>query len=219
VTESASETPREPDARRTQILRAALDVIVERGYPDTRIADVAERVDVSPALVMYYYKTKDRLLAAATRYAEDLWYEEGTRRMKAIDSAAGRLEELVRMTCLPQSGPGLADSWSVWLDLWAHALRQPEVRAVREEFDEHWRETIRQVVRDGQDAGEFASIDVDDFTVSFSALLDGFAVQIALDDPIVGVDRAFDLSMRWAAGQLGFAWASSVPTPATRRRG
>ena len=29
--------------RREQMLRAALDVIVERGYADTRIADVAER--------------------------------------------------------------------------------------------------------------------------------------------------------------------------------
>jgi AcrR family transcriptional regulator len=206
VTTRASETSRDQDGRRTQILRAALDVIVERGYADTRIADVAERVDISPALVMYYYKTKDRLLAAATRYAEDLWYEEGMRRMKAIESAAGRLEELVRLTCLPQTGPGLADSWFVWLDLWAHALRQAEVRAVREEFDEHWRQTIRQIVRDGQDAGEFVLVHVDDFAVSFSALLDGFAVQIALDDPVVGYERCFDLSMRYAAGQLGFTW-------------
>src|SRR5271165_3809552 len=49
------------DSRRTQMLRAALDVLVERGFPDTRIADVAERSEVSPALVIYYFKTKDRL--------------------------------------------------------------------------------------------------------------------------------------------------------------
>jgi AcrR family transcriptional regulator len=214
VTQSAIEPVEEPDARRTQILRAALDVIADRGYPDTRIADVAERIDISPALVMYYYKTKDRLLAEATRYAEDLWYEEGTKRMKAIDSAAGRLEELVRLTCLPQTGPGLADTWSVWLDLWAQALRQAEIRQVREEFDEHWRETIRQIVRDGQAAAEFAPVDVDAFAESFSALLDGFAVQIALADPVMGVERCFDLAMRYAAGQLGFPWA---PDPATIR--
>ncbi len=206
---SASDNSAEQDVRRAQILRAALDVIVDRGYPDARIADVAERVDVSPALVMYYFRTKDQLLAEATRYAEDLWYEEGTRRMKAIDSAAGRLEELVRMTCLPQIGPGMADSWSLWLDLWARAIRQAEVRQVREEFDEHWRETIRQIVRDGQAAGEFDAVDVDDFAESFSAMLDGFAVQIALDDPVMGTERCFDLSMAYAAAQLGFTWASA----------
>jgi AcrR family transcriptional regulator len=218
VTESESETSGPQDLRRTQILRAALDVIVDRGYPDTRIADVAARVEVSPALVMYYFKTKDRLLAEATRYAEDLWYEEGTRRMKAIPFAAGRLEELVRMTCLPQSGEGLSESWSVWLDLWAQAMRQFAVRQVREEFDENWRETIRQIVRDGQAAGEFAAVDVDDFAVTLSALLDGFAVQIALADPVVGVERCFELAMRFAADQLGFDWSGPTPgRPAGRR--
>jgi AcrR family transcriptional regulator len=201
------------DVRRTQILRAALDVIVDRGYSDARITDVAERVAVSPALVMYYFRTKDHLLAEATRYAEDLWYEEGTRRMKAIPSAAGRLEELVRMTCLPQPGKGLSESRSLWLDLWAQAMRQPAVRTVREEFDEHWRETIRQIARDGQAAGEFADVDADDFALSFSALLDGFAVQIALADPVAGVERCFELSMRFAAGQLGFEWPGPPRPP------
>jgi AcrR family transcriptional regulator len=227
VTETDPVPTGPPDARRTQILRAALDVIIDRGYPDTRIADVAARVEVSPALVMYYFKTKERLLAEATRYAEDLWYEEGTRRMKAIDSAAGRLEELVRLTCWPQSGEGLSESWSVWLDLWAQAVRLPAIRQVREEFGERWRETIRQIVRDGQAAGEFAVVDVDDFAVLFSALLDGFAVQIALDDPVADADRCFQLSMNFASNRLGFDWleAASRKTgtrPATnskRRRG
>src|SRR5580658_9186462 len=88
------------DGRRSQMLHAALDVLVERGFPDTRIADVAERAEVSPALVIYYFKTKDRLLTEAMRYAEDLWYEEGARRLARLDSAAQRLEEIVAMSCL-----------------------------------------------------------------------------------------------------------------------
>src|SRR5215471_9906748 len=45
------------DQRREQMLRAALEVIQERGYADSRIADVAERAGTSPALVIYYFKT------------------------------------------------------------------------------------------------------------------------------------------------------------------
>jgi AcrR family transcriptional regulator len=55
------------EQRREQMLRAALDVIVERGYADTRIADVAERTGTSPALVIYYFKTRDQLLTEAIR--------------------------------------------------------------------------------------------------------------------------------------------------------
>ena len=78
---------------------------------------------------------------------------------------------------------------------------------VREEFDEHWRETIRAIVREGQASGEFGAVDADDFAVGFSALLDGLAIQIALEDPVVDGRRAFELSMRVAATQLGFEWS------------
>ena len=37
-------------------------------------------------------------------------------------------------------------------------------------------------------------------------LLDGLAVQIALEDPDVPPARAYDLAMRYASGQLGFSW-------------
>ena len=73
------------------MLRAAVEVIVERGYADTRIADVAERSGTSPALVIYYFKTRDQLLTEAIRYSEDSWYAEGLQRMGEIPTAAGRL--------------------------------------------------------------------------------------------------------------------------------
>jgi AcrR family transcriptional regulator len=201
------------DQRRDHMLRAALAVIDERGFPETRIADVAERAGTSPALVIYYFKTKDNLLTEAMRYAEDSWYDLGARRMAAIDSAAERLEEIVAMTCLPEADDELPDSWSLWLDLWAQSVRHPEVARVREEFDAHWRKTITDVVRDGQKSGEFGATDAGDFAVALSALLDGLAIQIALRDPVVDAQRAFEASMRFAAQSLGFAWK---PTKAKR---
>ncbi len=207
------------DGRRAQMLAAALQVILERGFPDTRIADVAERAEVSPALVIYYFKTKDRLLAEAIRCAEDRWYAEGLRRMSTLDAAAARLEVVVSMSFLSEGGEDLEDPWVLWLDLWAAAARHPEVREAREAYDEHWRETLRQIVREGQGSGEFGDVDADDFAVGFSALLDGLAIQVALSDPVVSAERAFELSMRVAAEQLGFDWQpSGARRPARGRR-
>jgi AcrR family transcriptional regulator len=173
-------------------------VIVERGYPDTRITDVAERAGASPALVIYYFKTRDHLLTEALRYSEDAWYAEGTRRMAAIETSAGRLEEFVAMMCLPETDAGAEDSWLLYLDLWAQSPRNPGVAAIRQKIDESWRETIRSLVLTGQDAGDFA--------VMLSTLLYGFVVPIALEDPEVGPERAFELTMRFAADRLGFDW-------------
>jgi len=191
------------------MLRAALEVIVERGYPDTRIADVAQRAGTSPALVIYYFKTKDQLLTEAIRLSEDTWYASGTSRVAAIDTAAGRLEELIAMSCLPEEDddPDAPNtSWLLWLDLWTQAARHPEVAGVRQKFDERWRDTITSLVVEGQAAGEFGPVSPADFATMLSALLDGFAIQIALEDPTVDAGRAFELTMRFAATELGFTW-------------
>ena len=191
------------EQRRAQMLRAALDVIVERGFADTRIADVAERTGTSPALVIYYFKTRDQLLTEAIRYSEDSWYAENQRRMEQIPTAAGRLADLIAMICLPDTDPEPRSNWLLWLDLWALSPRNPGVAAVREKSDERWRDAIRSIVLAGQEAGEFAPVDADDFTITLSALLDGLAVQIALEDRAVPPQRTYDLAMRFAAGQLG----------------
>jgi len=213
------------EQRREQMLRAALEVIVERGYADTRIADVAERAGTSPALVIYYFKTRDQLLTEALGYSEDLWYATGTSRLESIATAAGQLTEMIAMTLLPAPGqpdtdPAARSDWLLWLDLWALSPRNSGVAAVRRKFDERWRQAIKAIVLAGQEAGEFTPTDADEFAVTLSALLDGMAVQIALEDPDVPPARAYDLAMRYAAGQLGFEWkpASASGRRSQRRR-
>ena len=194
------------DHRREQMLRAALEVISDRGYADTRIADVAERIGISPALVIYYFKTKDQLLTEAIRYSEDTWYADGQRRLAELPTAAAQLEELVAMSCLPEAYPDPNVSWTLWLDFWALAARNPEVAVLREKADERWRDMIGSVVRAGQEAGEFKDVEPRSFAILLSSLLDGLAVQIALEDPVVDHARAFELCMLFIADRLGFDW-------------
>jgi AcrR family transcriptional regulator len=202
------------DDRRDQMLRAAIDVIAERGFPETRIADVGRRVGASPALVIYYFGTKDKLLTEALRYSEDRFYAEVERRLDTIDGARDKLEALVRMSCADEAPDGLPGSWLLWPDLWAQAVRHPEVSRDREELDQRWREKVAQIVRAGVASGEFAKVDVDEFVLMLTALLDGLVVQVTLGDPVVSSQRATDLTMRLAARELGFDWA---PRPAAKK--
>ena len=192
-------------ARREQLLRSTLEVIVARGYADTRIADVAEHAGTSPALVIYYFKTRDQLLTEALRYFEDGWHAACAQRLASVTGAVGRLTELIAMTCLPSAGPAQRSEWLLRLDRWAQSPRSPGVAAVRREFDERWREEIAATVLCGQESGAFSgAVDAGEFAVTLSALLDGLAVQLALEDPDVPPSRAYDLALRYAAGQLGF---------------
>jgi AcrR family transcriptional regulator len=194
------------DQRRAQMMTAALEVISERGFADTRIADVAERAGISPALVIYYFKTKDQLLTEAIRHYESSWYAVGQARMAELPTAAARIEEIVAMNLLPEADPEPTTSWQLWLDFWAQAARNAEVAAVRRKSDERWRDEITSLVLAGQAAGEFCELDATAFGICLTSLLDGLTIQIALEDPVVDPVGAFELSMQFVAGRLGFAW-------------
>jgi len=204
VTEAAT------DDRRVQMLRAAIDVIAERGFPETRIADIGRRVGASSALVIYYFGTKDKLLTDALRYSEDLFYAEAERRLDAIEGARQKVEALVRLCCANDGMDGLPGSWLLWPDLWAQAVRHPEVSKDREELDQRWREKVAQIVRAGVQSGEFTDVNVDDFTLVLTGLLDGLAVQVTLGDPTVSPERATEVTMRLVARELGFHWQPSA---------
>ena len=87
------------DARRKQILRAAVRVISDRGLCDTRIADIAERAGASAALVIYYFGTKDRLLAEALAYSEEAFYHHAARELAEISSAREKLARVIELSC------------------------------------------------------------------------------------------------------------------------
>ncbi len=64
---------------------------------------MAERAGTSPALVIYYFKTKDQLLTEAIRQYEDSWYAVGQQRMARLPTTKARIEEIVAMN-LPPGG-------------------------------------------------------------------------------------------------------------------
>jgi AcrR family transcriptional regulator len=194
------------DQRRDQMLEAAAALIAERGFADTRIADVARRVGASPALVIYYFGTKDTLLTEALRWSEQAFYTAADEMLASTTSMVQRLETLVRLTCVPQTQDEIPGTWGLWFDLWSQAFRHPEVKRDRVDLDQRWRSMVARVVRDAIHEGEVGSVDAEEFAVAFTALLDGLSIQVALEDPVVDPERAYRIAMRFAAASLGFDW-------------
>src|SRR6478736_519097 len=100
------------DARRDQMLAAAARLIAERGFSDTRIADVAERIGSSPALVIYYFGTKDSLLTEALRWSERSFYAAVEEMLGQTAAAADRIDRLVAW-CLPDRTRELPRDWGL----------------------------------------------------------------------------------------------------------
>jgi AcrR family transcriptional regulator len=202
------------DARRRQILKAAVQVIAEKGLCDTGIKDVADQAGTSPALVIYYFGKKDVLLAEALSFADERFYAQTAGAVAELASARDRLVELVRRSCSVGESEDDFDEWVLWLDLWARAPRDPDVARDRAAMDRRWRTTIGEIVREGQAAGEFTRIDPDAFALRLAALIDGLAIQVVLEDPEVSGERMFDLCIDTCARELGFSWTAEDRTAA-----
>jgi AcrR family transcriptional regulator len=185
------------------MLEAAAEVIGERGLCDTRIADVAGRAGLSPALVVYYFGSKEKLLTEALAYAEDLFYIEAFRELTGIEGAAERLARLIELACPPVERRETDEYWALWVELWSRSLRNGEAARKREALDRRWRNTIAEVVREGQRGGEFGPCDPDRFATYLSALMDGLALQMLLKDSAVDGAMVNGMCLHAAARELG----------------
>src|SRR5438876_10888099 len=109
------------EARQTQILQAAVEVIRERGLCETRISDIADRAGTSSALVIYYFQSKDRLLGEALAFSEARFYDETARELREISSARDQPIRLIELSCSPRPAAPQPwrDAWKLWSDLWA----------------------------------------------------------------------------------------------------
>ena len=186
------------ESRRIEMLRAAAQLICERGFGDTRITDVATRAGVSSALVIYYFGTRDRLLVDALRYSEESFYEAAEQMLAEVASLRERLSLLIKWTCVPDGKDEIPGTWGLWFDLWAQALRHDEIKAGRAELDARW----RKMIIDALDSSELSAKDKRMFAMEFAALLDGLSIQVALDDPELDSDLAYDIAMHFAEREL-----------------
>jgi AcrR family transcriptional regulator len=175
-----SPRPSTAHVRRPAILTAAAEVISERGVQNTRISDVAERAGTSAPGVLYWFPSKDALLAEALTFSDDRFYERLTAELETFHTATDRLTRLIELW--PAEGDG---ETVLWMELWVRALRDPELAKTRERLDRRWRDAIAGVVREGQASGEFGGDDADDLALLLGAVMDGFAIQLALGDPAV----------------------------------
>jgi AcrR family transcriptional regulator len=204
-------TPKHTKDRHQEILDAAARVITERGLAETRISDIAEQAGVSPGLILYYFESKDRLLAEALTFANDQFYLRTSREIRRLPSAKDQLRRLIDLSVPGYLQEfGRLDEWALWIEVWVRALRDAEMAKDREVLDERWRSQIAEIVRAGRKTGEFTSTeDPDELALRLACLIDGLAIQVVMNDSKITPDRMHRACMQVAANELGFLLESS----------
>lgn len=159
--------------RRVEILSATVRQIQARGMGALRISDVAASLEVSPALVVYHFETKERLLAAALQHAA----ERDLLKLRRIVRGSGPAVERLMAALHWYAPTGRARGWIIWVDGWAESMWDKAIAQVLTDLQQQWTEIIAGLIDEGVEAGDF---DVDgslEAATRITALLDGLAVR------------------------------------------
>ncbi|MEU8271677.1 TetR/AcrR family transcriptional regulator [Sphaerisporangium sp. NPDC049002] len=174
--------------RREQILLAACRVMAEVGLRSLRIGDVAKRAGTSHGTVHYYFDTKRDLVHEAFAFN----FRRSLDRRRPILEAAGdplsRLRAFVD-SYLPGDDPETVLAWRVWIELWNEALREPDLRELNERVYGEWRRVVADILRDGQDRGQFRDGDAVGTANVLIGMIDGLAIQVLLGSRDMTGDR------------------------------
>jgi len=149
---------RRAEARPDEVLDAALDLFMERGFAATRVDDVAKRAGISKGAVYLYFPSKQSLLEGLIR--------------RAIPSVSGQAQQLVG-----EFGGHPREMITAFLRMVAERLKNPRFRAIpylimreavatpqiadlyRTEVLDHMMPIVEGVIRNGVAAGYFRAVD------------------------------------------------------------
>ena len=179
-----SPRPTTGHVRRPAILKAAAEVIAERGVIGTRIADVAERAGTSAPGVLYWFASKDELLTEAL--ASPTTASTRSSAASSRGSTARGSGWRGSSSCGPPRATGRrCCGWSCGSARCATRRSTPRASAstgAGARRSPTWSET-------GRRRASSAPPTRTTFALTLGALMDGFAIQLALRDPAVTPDR------------------------------
>ncbi|MFB7737087.1 TetR/AcrR family transcriptional regulator [Streptomyces sp. NPDC056112] len=188
------------DEQRERILRAAAEVLAERGFDAGRLRDVATTSGVSIGALQHYFETRDALFREAFAWSIDDLIERW--RAAAADAASAwrRFELLV--TALT-TDPTLTRRCATWTEFCASASRREELREGVHRVHAEWQALVREIVHQGLQSKEFEpAVPADQAVGSLVALVDGCEMAVASGSGLTA-ERYAELMLGTARVLLG----------------
>ncbi len=193
-----TQTPAERSTgRREEILTAAMRVFEHSGYAAATMDAVAEEASVSKGSLYNYFQSKHDLFIQVML---DLMGQAKFETLEVLESSRPASEKLsILLDTWSQMYRDYLDMGRLILEFWATAARDGQDGELGETFRkfwDEWRQTLRQVVVEGIEAGEFRpEVDPDVACWMYVGLLDGLLLQGVMNTGFT-MDQYFTQRMR-----------------------
>lgn len=163
--------------RKAQILAAARDIFLRKGFDATRMEEIAASAGLSIGGVYWYYKTKDEVILALMDAITNTDLDDLHALLDAPGPVIERLKHYVRT-----SVPPTAKLSPLFHEFYGLGGRDPHVRSRLQAYFRAYRQVIVTLLAQGVTRGEFRPLDVERLATLFAALYEGM-LEMAMLDP------------------------------------
>ncbi len=174
-------SPEHTEARRRQILDAAARCFSQRGFHRTTLKDIISESGLSAGAIYNHFSAKDEIVDAI---AQERHARETALLAEALDESHKPLDlhELARAFFASFASAEQMESRRVGVEVWAEALRNPEMLTIVRRGVDEPRRVLARVITDSQERNELpAAIDPDGLARLMVAIFQGFVLQQAWD--------------------------------------
>lgn len=150
---------RRKDARPGELLQAALDLFVEKGFSATRVEEVAHRAGVSKGTLFLYFPSKEDLFKAVVRAHLSGHFSRWSDEIDRFEGSSAEMLHYALFSWWEHIGSTKASGISKLM--MSEAGNFPELAAFyRQEVIEPGNALLARIVQRGIDRGEFRPIDL-----------------------------------------------------------
>ncbi len=207
-----------PGVARQRLLQSAIRLLNERGIGNVSLNDVARDAKLNPALVTYYFGTKDNLFQAVVEQVIGEWRAEV---IAAMPQEAGP-EEMLRSRA--RATMYFLRRYPSLTKLIIHQMitvKSKESRFFIENFARVNFEEHREILRNGIEAGLFRAVDPLFFFAHYVGLGDLYATSRPMMERLSGKPGDDDARFRdfvEAATDMLINGIAAIPSKKTRAR-
>ena len=166
--------PAEPE-RRLALLKAAFREVVEKGFSEVTLDDIAKRAGVSKGVTLYYFDSKEDLFREVFSWLIDSIHARMREAVAREEDPVARVKALVAMI-FPSPSKNRA-FFRAFVDFCGLAARREAFRETNERFYAGCREIDGGIAEEGMRRGVFVVRDPREAGSTMRAIFDGLMMQ------------------------------------------
>ena len=180
------------EAKKLEILHAAMQVFARKGIVKTKMIDIASEAGVGKGTIYEYFRSKEEIFTSAYQFLIKITERGVDSVLRSTDDPEKKLRLLMETSfnIFMHDGGEFAE---IMMDFWAEGVRKKDSDVLKiinlKEIYAEYRRVLSQIFSDGIAKGTFKPMDVYSMSSAFIGAFDGILLQWIMDQDAIDINK------------------------------